>query len=62
MSFFSKKKTIELQSELQKDTLIDMLEQAHVDYDVRERLDTDLCKEKVTYLISFDPAALHKAA
>ena len=59
MSLFTKKESIILKSELQKDAYIEKLEKAHVDYDVVEDRDT-VFSDKMTYIIRVRTADLKK--
>lgn len=59
MSLFSRKETIVLKKEQQKDALIERLENAHVEYDVREDRETIYSKD-VTYFIRVRAADLKK--
>jgi len=59
MSLFSRKKSIIMKSEQQKDAYIEKLENAHVDYDVFEDQDA-LFSREVTYIIRVRTADLKK--
>ncbi len=61
MSLFSRKETIVLKKEQQKDALIERLENAHVEYDVREDRETIYSKD-VTYFIRVRAADLKKVS
>ena len=61
MALFNKKGIIELYSEPQKDEMIDRLEKAHIDYEVRERRGSEPFTEKVTYIVRVNTADLKKA-
>ena len=59
MSLFNKKETIVLKSEQQKDTYIERLEKAHVEYDVFEDRDTIYSRD-VSYIIRVKASDLTK--
>ena len=61
MSLFSRKETIVLKKGQQKDALIERLENAHVEYDVREDRETIYSKD-VTYFIRVRAADLKKVS
>ena len=61
MSLFSRKETIILKSEQQKDAYIERLEKAHVDYDVFEDRDTVYSRD-VTYMIRIKASDLKKVS
>ena len=59
MSLFTKKETIVLKNEQQKDAYIEKLENAHIDYDVFEDRET-LYSRDVSYIIRIKAADLKK--
>jgi hypothetical protein len=61
MSLFSRKKTIILKTEQQKDAYIDRLEKAHVEYEVFEDRDTVYSRD-VTYTIRIDASDMKKVS
>ena len=61
MSLFNKKETIVLKSEQQKDTYIERLEKAHVEYDVFEDRDTIYSRD-VSYIIRVKASDLKKVS
>lgn len=61
MSLFTRKETIILKSEQQKDAYIERLEKAHIDYDVFEDRETMYSKD-VTYMIRVRAADLKKVS
>ena len=61
MSLFSKKETIILKTEQQKDAYIDRLEKAHVEYDIFEDRDTVYSRD-VSYIIRVKAADLKKVS
>ncbi len=61
MSLFSKKETIILKTEQQKDAYIDRLEKAHVEYDIFEDRDTVYSRD-VSYIIRVKTADLKKVS
>ena len=58
MSIFTRKKKIIVNSEQQKDILIEKLENAHIDYDIREDKDI-VFDNRITYIVRV-PAADYK--
>ena len=61
MSLFSRKSTIELHTELQRDAMIEKLEKAHIDFDIQEEKNFDLINDKVTYILRFNADDYKKA-
>ncbi len=61
MSLFSKKETIILKTEQQKDAYIERLEKAHVDYDIRIDRDTVYSRD-VSYIIRVKAEDLKKVS
>ena len=61
MSLFNKKETIVLKSEQQKDTYIERLENAHVDYDVFEDRET-VYSRNATFIIRVKASDLMKVS
>ena len=61
MSLFTRKETIILKTEQQKDAYIERLENAHVDYDVFEERDSVYTRD-VTYIIRVKAADLKKVS
>ena len=61
MSLFSRKETIVLKSEQQKDAYIERLERAHVDYDVIEDRDTIYSRD-MSYIIRVKASDLKKVS
>ena len=61
MSLFSKKETVVLKSEQQKDAYIKRLEKAHVEYDVFEDRDTIYSRD-VSYIIRVKVSDLKKVS
>lgn len=61
MKLFSRKETIILKTERQRDEYIDRLDKAHVDYDVSETYD-DMNHRAVTYQIRVSAADLKKVS
>ncbi len=59
MSIFSKKEKIVLFSEQQKDQMIEKLEKAHIEYDVRENKES-VFSNKVSYILRVNQADLKK--
>ncbi len=61
MSLFSRKETIVLKSEQQKDDCIERLEKAHVEYDVFEDRDAIYSRD-VSYIIRIKASDLKKVS
>ena len=61
MSLFNRKETIVLKSEQQKDAYIELLEKAHVDYDVFEDRDTIFSRD-VSYIVRVKTSDLKKVS
>ena len=59
MSLFTKKETVILKTEQQKDAYIEKLNAAHVDYEVYEDRETIYSRD-VTYIVKFRTADLKK--
>ncbi len=59
MSIFTKKEKIVLFSEAQKDQLIEKLESAHIEYDVRESQDS-VFSTHTSYIVSVPAGDLKK--
>ena len=59
MSLFTKKETVILKTEQQKDSYIEKLNAAHVDYEVYEDRETIYSRD-VTYIVKFRTADLKK--
>ena len=59
MKLFSRKEKIVLRSEQQKDEFIEKLENAHIDYDIRETKDS-FSDDHVTYIVKIEAADLKK--
>ena len=59
MSIFSRKGTVKLFSEEQKDTFVEKLENAHIKYKIREDRDS-VNSGRTTYILSADAADLKK--
>ncbi|MCR5733497.1 MAG: hypothetical protein K6G22_02720 [Lachnospiraceae bacterium] len=59
MKLFSKKEKIVLRSEHQKDNFIEKLENAHIDYDIREDKDS-VYSNHTTYIIRIEAADMKK--
>ncbi len=59
MSLFTKKETIVLKTEQQRDAYIERLEKAHVEYDVAENRDTIYSRD-VSYIIRIKADDLKK--
>ena len=59
MKLFSRKETIILKTEKQRDEYIDRLDKARVDYDISEAHD-DMNRRIVTYFIRVNAADLRK--
>ncbi len=61
MSLFSRKETIVLKSEQQKDAYLEKLENAHVDYDVYEDRETFYSRD-VSYIVRVKASDLKKVS
>ncbi len=61
MSFLTKKEKITLFSEQQKDQFIEKLDQAHVDYDIRESTKS-IFSDKAQYIVSVKASDLKKVS
>jgi hypothetical protein len=61
MSLFNKKETVVLKNEQQKDTYIERLEKAHVEYDIFEDRDTVYSRD-VSYIIRVKVSDLKKVS
>lgn len=61
MSLFSRKETIILKTEQQKDAYIERLEKAHVDYDIHEDRETVYSRD-VSYIIRVKAEDLKKVS
>ncbi len=59
MKLFSRKEKIILRSERQKDDFIEKLENAHIDYDIREAKDS-FSDNNLTYIVKIEAADLKK--
>lgn len=59
MKLFSKKETIILRSEQQKEEFIEKLEGANIDYDIREDKDS-ASTGHITYIVRIDAADMKK--
>ena len=59
MSLFTKKETITLFSEQQKDSFIEKLENAHIDYKLKESNDSAFSSE-IHYIVKVNAADLKK--
>lgn len=61
MGFFSRKETIILKSEQQRDAYIDRLDKAHVEYEVSEDRD-NVYSRNVSYIIRVKASDLKKVS
>ena len=61
MSLFTRKETIVLKTEKQRDAFIERLDKAHVDYDVAEQRD-DIYSRDTLYIIRVKAADLKKVS
>ena len=61
MSLFTRKKTIVLKSEKQKDTYIEKLEKAHVEYDIFEDRENIYTRD-ISYIVRIKAANLKKVS
>ena len=61
MSLFSRKETIILKTEQQKDAYIERLEKAHVEYDIHEDRETVYSRD-VSYIIRVKAGDLKKVS
>ncbi len=59
MNMFTKKEKIILRSEQQKDVLIEKLESAHIEYDIREDKDS-VFNNHMTYIVRVPAADFKK--
>lgn len=59
MKLFSKKEKIILRSEQQKDDFIEKLENAHIDYDIREDK-SSVSNNQLTYIVRIEAADMKK--